>query len=95
VKPSERIRVSQCSPWGRCRRGSGAIPVGWSPEFAGEGWGGGLGTARDRFGVLDRAVAAPARQLGGARECGRGGGCSRRGCGQCAVTGGGGGSRGC
>jgi hypothetical protein len=64
-------------------------------DLAGEGWGKGLGTTRARFGVLDRAVAAPARQLSGARECCRGGGCSRRGCGQCAATGGGGGSRGC
>jgi hypothetical protein len=64
-------------------------------DFAGKGMGRGLGTSGAWFGALDTAVVAPARQLGGARKCGRGGGCFRRGCGQCAATSGGGGSRGC
>jgi hypothetical protein len=55
-------------------------------DLAGEGLGRGLWATRVRFGALDRGGAAPARELGGARECGRGSGCSRQGCGSVGLV---------
>jgi hypothetical protein len=37
-------------------------------DLAGEGWGKGIGTTRGRFGVLDRAVMAPASSSPAARD---------------------------
>jgi hypothetical protein len=50
-------------------------------DLAGEGWGKGLGTTRGRFGVLDRAVVAPASSSPAAREGRPRRSLFRRGCG--------------
>jgi hypothetical protein len=73
-RPSEIKVALQCSPYGRCRRGSGAIPAGWSPEFAGGGWGEGLGATRGLFGSSVDGERLP---VGGAPAASGGG---RRGC---------------
>jgi hypothetical protein len=90
----ERIVVLQCGPWGgrlaRLRPNSGRTGGGAGRGRAGEG----LGVARLRFEGLDRAEVAPASGVPAASEGQSRWEVFRRGCGQCAVSGGGGGSRG-
>jgi hypothetical protein len=75
----------------RLRCNSGELAAG----LGGEGLGEVLRATWVRFGVLDRGGMAPASGSPAAREGRPRRWLFRRGCGQCAVTGGGGGSRGC